>query len=632
MKLFKKGIFLTLAVCTLLILTSCDLSQIMGMLGEGGDIIGGEHTCTWTDWEVVDEATCTDAGIEERECVICGETEEREVAATGHTSVAVAAVAPTCSSYGYTEGKKCSSCDAVLVPVQRIDKLPHTPKTLPATDTKTEGKQCSVCYEILVKQEWIFASEFESPESYNGNYAYNYLQNMTNGVAMTALYARIDEAADAYHLGDVTAELDGDDYVIARVMYSDLGLTLDEALTVWTSYAYDHPLYYWLSKSIKYTDSSTDGKLYIISYPEYVDSTVREKINSTIYTKVEEYVTCLADESSVYHITLALHDLIIDDVTYAYESDGVTPEDAVWAHNILGAMTYGSGVCESYAKTFEMLLNFCGVNNVYVTGTSRGESHAWNLVEVSDGDWYWFDLTWNDTPTWLLGTSYNYFCVNDTDNTNWYDAQADFNFSEITFIENHTPTTPDCLGMNYLYSLPERAEESIVGELLLRDSFTVSGLTYAIVGAGEVQLVGADVTGSLTIPQSVSYLGESYTVVSVGRFDEGGFFFEADKISEGEITSVFVPASVRYIYSGAFNFKTLASITVSEDNSVYASQDGILYTKDYGSILWIPKSISGEVEIHAEAKNFEKFFFNSQSVTKITLGKNITALHDNAFY
>lgn len=632
MKLIRKGILLVLAVCTLLILTSCDLSQIMGMLGEGGDILSGEHTCTWGSWEVVDEADCTVDGLEVRECYFCDEKEERVIKATGHTPQIQPKIAPTCKDYGYTEGKKCASCDAVLVPVQRIDKLPHTPKTLPATDTKTEGKQCSVCYEILVKQEWIFASEFESPDSYDGDHAYNYLQNMPNGEALAALYKRIDEVADAYHLGDISAELDGGDYVVAKIMYSDLGLTLSEALTVWTSYSYDHPLYYWYSKSVKYTDSKTDGKIYLISYPEYVNTDERERINSELYAKAEEYVTFLSAETSVYHITLLLHDLIIESVSYAYESDGKTPEDAVWAHNVLGVMTYGSGVCESYAKSFELLLNYCGINNVYVTGKSRGESHAWNLVEVSEDEWYWYDLTWDDTPTWLLGTSYNYFCVNDNDNTNWYDAQASFDFDKVTFVENHTVTAPDLLGINYLYSLPERAENSIDGELLLRDSFTVGGLTYAIVGAGEVQLVYADTAGELVIPESVSYLGESYTVVSVGRFDEDGFFFEADKISEAEITSVSVPASVRYIYSGAFNFKTLEKITVDSKNTVYASQDGILYNKEFTSILWIPKSISGEVSIHPKAENFDKFFFNSRSLTEVTLGKNVTALHNNAFY
>ena len=632
MKLIKKGIFFALAVCTLLILTSCDLSQIMGMLGEGGDVLGGEHTCTWGSWEVVDEADCTVDGLEIRECYFCDEKEERVIKATGHTPEIEPKIDPTCKDYGYTEGKKCASCDAVLVPVQRIDKLPHTPKTLPATDTKTEGKQCSVCYEILVKQEWIFASEFESPDSYDGDYAYNYLHNMPNGENLVALYERIDEAADAYHLGDISAELDGGDYVVAKIMYSDLGLTLSEALTVWTSYSYDHPLYYWYSKSVKYTDSKTDGKIYLISYPEYVNTDERERINSELYAKAEEYVTLLSAKTSVYHITLLLHDLIIESVSYAYESDGKTPEDAVWAHNVLGVMTYGSGVCESYAKSFELLLNYCGINNVYVTGKSRGESHAWNLVEVSEGEWYWYDLTWDDTPTWLLGTSYNYFCVNDNDNTNWYDAQASFDFDNVTFIENHTATAPDVLGMNYLYSLPERAENSIDGELLLRDSFTVGGLTYAIVGAGEVQLVYADTAGELVIPESVSYLGESYTVVSVGRFDEDGFFFEADKISDSEITSVSVPKTVRYIYSGAFNFKTLEKIRVATDNTAYASLDGVLYSKDYTSILWIPKSVSGEVSIHLKAENFDKFFFNSRSLTKVTLGKNVTTLHNNAFY
>jgi transglutaminase/protease-like cytokinesis protein 3 len=101
---------------------------------------------------------------------------------------------------------------------------------------------------------------------------------------------------------------------------------------------------------------------------------------------------------------------------YAYEADGSTPENDAWAHNILGVFEKKTGVCEAYSKTFQLLLNYCGVDNIYVTGYAT-EPHAWNLAKMDDGSWYWFDLTWDDksdtnsnTLDWAWGIWYNYFC------------------------------------------------------------------------------------------------------------------------------------------------------------------------------------------------------------------------------
>ncbi len=78
-----------------------------------------------------------------------------------HTEEILPAVAPTCTSTGLTEGKKCSVCNKVLVEQETVDALGHTEAILPAvaptcTETGlTEGKKCSVCDEILVAQETV---------------------------------------------------------------------------------------------------------------------------------------------------------------------------------------------------------------------------------------------------------------------------------------------------------------------------------------------------------------------------------------------------------------------------------------------------------------------------------------------
>ncbi len=81
-----------------------------------------------------------------------------------HTAVVLSAIPATCTETGLSEGKKCSSCNEIIVAQETIEKLPHTEETIPAvtasctTDGLTEGKKCSVCNEILVAQEVIKAS------------------------------------------------------------------------------------------------------------------------------------------------------------------------------------------------------------------------------------------------------------------------------------------------------------------------------------------------------------------------------------------------------------------------------------------------------------------------------------------
>ena len=125
-----------------------------------------------TYWHSIN-ATCTESGKNVYSVtVLLGGQEfygEKEVnnpndPARGHTEVTDAAVAPTCTETGKTEGKHCSVCNTVLKAQEVIPALGHTEVTDAAvaptcTETgKTEGKHCSVCNTVLVKQETVPAT------------------------------------------------------------------------------------------------------------------------------------------------------------------------------------------------------------------------------------------------------------------------------------------------------------------------------------------------------------------------------------------------------------------------------------------------------------------------------------------
>ena len=71
-------------------------------------MINTKHRCTWSEWVVTTEPTCTEEGVETRACVGCGATEERPVDKIDHAYGSVV-VAPTCTEEGYTV-HTCSGC------------------------------------------------------------------------------------------------------------------------------------------------------------------------------------------------------------------------------------------------------------------------------------------------------------------------------------------------------------------------------------------------------------------------------------------------------------------------------------------------------------------------------------------
>lgn len=491
----------------------------------------------------------------------CGGVKSEQV--HRHNLTPVGEVDATCTREGTRLHFICTGCNEVFLTADGLTEALPEDLVIPAPGHEMNGSGvCANCGYV----DWSYGGT-DLAELSGGTYGYRYLGTMTNGEARQSLYTAIDEAVKKMH-----ADTDTDcvsDTPFAQVNYSSLGLTADDAIAVWKTYTDDHPLYYWFSNRIGY--SAVNLALYVDD--DYSEGAVRANYNQLVFNKIKEYLSFAEAETSAYQVALAFHDRIINAIDYAYDDKGV-PETAKWAHSVIGVLEERGGVCESYAKTFQLLLNLRGVENIFVTGSGNGEAHAWNLIKLDDGKWYWCDLTWDDAPQYTWGIYYGYFCVNDWQGVDWADGGNQYGTETGVgiggspvgcekFTDSHIPFPSTGTGVNFSYALPARSTEvykGVAGELRVRDTFEVGNYQYAVAGYGTVQVTKVPSAGAVVIEECVRHAGVDYSVISIGVVGGTGVFGAGKVIGVG-VVSVTVPSSVKFIWSLSFYDCGLGAIT-----------------------------------------------------------------------
>ena len=82
------------------------------------------HIHSFGEWNIVNEATCKEQGIEKRTCE-CGEEQFSFISKKEHVYVTDQEVLPTCTTEGKSEGKHCSVCNEVFIAQKPISSLNH---------------------------------------------------------------------------------------------------------------------------------------------------------------------------------------------------------------------------------------------------------------------------------------------------------------------------------------------------------------------------------------------------------------------------------------------------------------------------------------------------------------------------
>lgn len=439
---FPRFFVLLVSLLAAVLLTGCDEAAI-------DDFFFGTPTCRHKNAEVVttENVTCTEDGYTTRHCPDCGLTDTVVNKATGHKLVHHAEKPATCTEGGFSAYDTCAKCGYSTyreLPAKGHKLLHHAGKAPTASASGyADYDTCENCDYSTYRK--LFATA--GIDDYGDDFWYTRLGARERGEALCNFYGLLDAAAKNFFLDtDADAELLSEStpryFRVATVNFSACGLSLEEAQLCWEYLRRDRPVYYWLASSVAYTSK----ELTLLTYPEYAEGKSRAGLNAKVLAFIDGFSEAVGGKTDPYEIAEILHDALLSRMTYAYQEDGVTPSDAPWAHSILGAAENGAGVCESYARTFQLLLNAYGVENIFISGTADGTPHAWNLISLGESGWYWCDVTWDDNiaENSSLATVSVYFCRTDTEQITGIGKEDGY-----SFLTGHTPDTAD---------LPARAE------------------------------------------------------------------------------------------------------------------------------------------------------------------------------
>ena len=118
------------------------------------------------------------------------------------------------------------------------------------------------------------------------------------------------------------------------------------------------------------------------------EKTVQGCYITDLYEKIDWIVeNYISDSMSDRQKVQVIHNWLIYNASY---------DETLTNYNPDGVLLKGYGVCDSYSRSFNMLMDKLGITCERISGYSRGGAgHAWNRVWIDD-QWLYIDCTWDD--------------------------------------------------------------------------------------------------------------------------------------------------------------------------------------------------------------------------------------------
>ncbi|MBP3399415.1 MAG: leucine-rich repeat protein [Erysipelotrichaceae bacterium] len=143
----------------------------------------------------------------------------------------------------------------------------------------------------------------------------------------------------------------------------------------------------------------------------------------------------------------------------------------------------------------------------------------------------------------------------------------------------------------------------------------------------------------ITLPESLESIGDFafFECISLKKISIPGKITTIEPYTFAKCSSlkeVVIPASVTSIEDNAFSTcNALESFDVAEENTVYKSVDGVLFSKDGKTLIHYPAMKEGNS--YTTPDSVEKIegsaFYSTKNLIEVTIADNVTEMGDNAF-
>lgn len=214
----------------------------------------------------------------------------------------------------------------------------------------------------------------------------------------------------------------------------------------------DFPEIFWCSGAAETTAYRIPEGGYSEFCPEYsYDGEQKEQMQKQIEAETKSFLeNARASKSdSEYDRIRYVYEYVIRTVDYE--------ENAKDSQNLYSALVNKASVCAGYARETQYLLEKLGIFCTYVTGTTKGQPHAWNLVRC-DGDYYYVDTTWGD-PVFLESggeeipeaqqIQYDYLCCSEEELFRTHELDGDVEFPSCTSLTENYYVREGCYYQRY---------------------------------------------------------------------------------------------------------------------------------------------------------------------------------------
>lgn len=178
-----------------------------------------------------------------------------------------------------------------------------------------------------------------------------------------------------------------------------LGISDEELNETFYAMVDENPQFFWLASGMGW---STIGDAVVSVRPKYSRTKSQAAvIQPKLEAAAQKIINGALKEDTLFERVLYIHDAVVNGTTYTLNgNDSIRGAD--------GPLVNGKALCEGYSDAFSYLCQSIGIQTTGITGQANGGDHMWTAVKL-DGEWYQFDVTFDDPTGGDPVCRYTYF-------------------------------------------------------------------------------------------------------------------------------------------------------------------------------------------------------------------------------